>query len=356
MTKVPSIHRERFDLCMTHQVSDKIPCDLWIDSNDPSIQTALIKATSQRDYEGLLDFLDIDIYRFKPKAIRVATGNDIASFFLPPPDSRYLSFSSDALPRLLSNVEDPAALDQFDWPTGEIFDYSNIPAILDAQKHRVLWAQAGTWSPLFCKVCELCGMEKTLMDMVENPELIHAIMARIIVFYKDTFCRTLEAAGDKLDVFGFGDDFTTQQGPMFSKAYWDMYFKEPMRELVQLIKSYGVYVAFHSCGAIRDYIADFIDLGINIIFPIQPRAMGMEPEGLKKDFGSKTVFYGGIDVQHILPFGTEAEVRSEVDRYGQIMGKDGGYIIASSHGFLKDVPVKNILAMYDEVKQLSKGR
>jgi uroporphyrinogen decarboxylase len=97
-------------------------------------------------------------------------------------------------------------------------------------------------------------------------------------------------------------------------------------------------------------------MGVDILFPIQPLAAGMEPDGLKKDFGSDVVFYGGIDVQRLLPFGTEAEVRSEVTRVSRILSKDGGYIMASSHGILKDVPYSNVLAMYDEINKLKKPR
>jgi uroporphyrinogen decarboxylase len=337
---------------MSHRESDKVPADLWTDSGDPGIKTKLQNWTGQKSYNDLLDYFDIDVYRFKPNVAKAAaSAGGVTPFFLPPTDSRMLSLSADAVDRPLLNVEDPAELDKFDWPSGDIFDYSNIEAILDAQKHRVLWAQAGTWSPMFCRICELCGMEKVLMDLLENPELIEAIVAKILAFYRDAFRRTLEASKGRLDVFGFGDDFATQRGLMFSRDVWRHFFREPMRELVALIKSYGVYAAYHSCGAISDIIPEFIDMGVDIIFPIQPRADGMEPETLKRDFGSRVVFYGGIDVQHLLPFGTEDEVRAEVERVTGILAKDGGYILASSHGILQDVPPANVAAMYDALRR-----
>ena len=352
-----SIHRERFNLCMSHKASDKIPSDIWIDSNDPQVKPALTQFFNLDSYEDLLDYLDIDIYRFKPIVSKAADFNDpIAKFFLPPTDNRFLSLSGDSLPRPFVNVEDPAELDKFSWPKGDIFDYSNIGEILESQKHRVLWAQAGTWSPVFCKLCELCGMEKILMDMLVNPELIHAMVEKIFLFYKDSFGRTLEASKGRLDIFGFGDDFATQQGLMFSLDLWRLFFKEPMKKLVDIIKSYDVYVAFHSCGAIRDVIPDLIEMGVDILFPIQPRAKGMEAASLKRDFGKNLVFYGGIDVQQILPFGSETDVRREIDRVAEIFSNDGGYIIASSHGIMNDVPPANVFAMYDEVKKVSEKR
>jgi uroporphyrinogen decarboxylase len=338
---------------MGHSESDKVPTDLWIDSSDPNVKVSLMNYAGKRSYEDLLDLLDIDIYRFKPEVSeKYKNSGGVSKFFLPVTDVGMLSFSNDSIQRPLLKLEDPKDLDALDWPTGELFDYSNFDAILESQKHRVLWAQAGTWSPMFCKMCDLCGMEKVMVDLLTNGDFVEALARKILAFYEDSFRRTLEASKGRLDVFGFGDDLATQRGLMFGLTYWHQFFKEPMRRLVELIKSYGVYVAFHSCGAIRDIIPDFIDMGVDILFPIQPRAAGMEASSLKKDFGRDIVFYGGIDVQHTLPFGTEREVRDEVGRVSGILAKDGGYILASSHGILKDVPPANVVAMYDEVNIL----
>jgi uroporphyrinogen decarboxylase len=338
---------------MEHQESDKVPTDLWTDSSDPNVKNTLINYTSKESYEDLLDYLDIDIYRFKPKVAKQYKNSEgIIKFFLPVTDERMLSFSNDCIRRPLLDIEEPKDLDAFDWPTGEIFDYSDFDAILESEKHRVLWAQAGTWSPMFCKMCDLCGMEKVLVDMLANPDFIEALAGKILAFYEDSFRRTLEASKGRLDVFGFGDDLATQNGLMFNLKLWHKFLKDPMRRLVKLIKSYGVYVAFHSCGAIGDIIPDFINMGVDILFPIQPRAAGMDASRLKRDFGKDIVFYGGIDVQRVLPFGTEQDVRDEVDRVSGILAKDGGYILASSHGILRDIPPANVVAMYDEINTL----
>ena len=335
---------------MSHKESDKVPADLWLDSSDPGVKTKLLSYMSQDSYEGLLDLFDIDIYRFKPEVSTKFkdTANGLAKFFRPFQNPDYLSFSNDSVKRPLINVEAPEELDAFEWPSGEIFDYSNIGPILDSQIHRVLWAQAGTWSPIFCRMCDLCGIEKILVDLIENPELINSMIGKLLNFYKDSFRRTLEASKGRLDVMCFGDDFATQQGLMFSKGTWDKYFRNPMKELCDLIKSYGVYVAFHSCGAVSEMIPEFINVGVDIVFPIQPRAKGMEAERLKAEYGRDIVLYGGIDIQEVLPFGTEQDVRDEVARAAGILAKGGGYILASGHGIMSDVPPANVRAMYDE--------
>jgi len=334
---------------MSHKESDKAPADLWLDSNDPGVKERLLRYFAQDSYESLLDYFDIDIYRFKPVvSAKGGKGGEITDFFLPSPNTNYLSFSDHSVRRPLIHVETPAELDAFDWPSGDIFDCSNVEAILDSQSHRVLWAQAGTWSPLFCRMCDLCGMEKVLVDMIENPALIHRMAEKIMDFYRDAFRRLLEATKGRLDVMGFGDDIATQQGLMFSKDLWLFYFKAPMKELCDLIKSYGVYVAFHSCGAVSEVIPEFIDAGADIVFPIQPKAKGMEADRLKREFGRDIVLCGGIDIQEILPFGSEQDVRNEVARVLGILAKDGGYILASGHGIMADVPSANVGAMYDE--------
>jgi uroporphyrinogen decarboxylase len=347
-------YRERFKMCMNHQDTDRVPTDLWLDSNDPNVKSNLLKYTGFDRYEKLLNYLDIDIYRFKP-AVRKNNENiedEFIKFFIPNTDKKYLTLSSE-FPRPLINLEDPEKLEQFQWPTADIFDYSSVEPVLDEQKHRVLWVQPGSWSPIFCRMCDLAGMEKVLMDMILNPALTEATIEKIFVFYYDVFQKTLEATKGRLDVFSFGDDYASQIDMMFDLRLWKKYFKGPMKKLCELIKSYGVLISFHSCGAINKLMPDLIDLGIDIIFPIQPKAKGMDAEHLKKEYGNDIVFYGGIDIQEIMPYGTEQEVRSEVSRVTQILGKGGGYILASGHSILEDVPQANVIAMYDEVRRMA---
>ncbi|MCX6376013.1 MAG: hypothetical protein NTU88_08300, partial [Armatimonadetes bacterium] len=101
------------------------------------------------------------------------------------------------------------------------------------------------------------------------------------------------------------------------------------------------------CGAVRDAIPDLIELGVDILNPIQPAAVGMEPEGLKRDFGDRLCFHGGIDIQYLLPLESPDTVRREVQRRVEILGDGGGYVLAPSHNLQQDISTENILAMYD---------
>jgi uroporphyrinogen decarboxylase len=104
---------------------------------------------------------------------------------------------------------------------------------------------------------------------------------------------------------------------------------------------------YHSDGALRPLIPELIDLGIDILNPIQADAKGMEPEGLKADFGDRLVFHGGIDIIKTLPRGTVEDVQNEVRERIRVLGHDGGYVLCSSHHIQSDTPLENVLAMYD---------
>jgi uroporphyrinogen decarboxylase len=212
--------------------------------------------------------------------------------------------------------------------------------------------QPGTWSPLFCKVCELCGMEKALIDIALNPLLIEAIVEKIGQVYREIFVYALDATKDICDVVFIGDDYASSSDLIISLEHWRKYFKKPYAKLIEIIKSYGKLVNFHCCGAMSSTIPDLIEIGVDIINPIQPKANGMDPARLVKEYGKYVTFYGGIDVQGILPFGTKEDVRKEVAKVCNTFGGKGGYILASSHTLLNDIPIENIVAMYDEAKNV----
>ena len=110
-----------------------------------------------------------------------------------------------------------------------------------------------------------------------------------------------------------------------------------------------IKIAWHSCGSIVPIIPDFIELGLDILNPIQPRAKDMTPEFLKREYGKDLIFFGGIDVQELLPFKSPDEIRSDITRKCQILGKGGGYIAAPAHNIQPDTPVENVFAMYDAI-------
>jgi uroporphyrinogen decarboxylase len=116
----------------------------------------------------------------------------------------------------------------------------------------------------------------------------------------------------------------------------------------------GVKLMLHSCGNVRPFISRWIEMGLDILDPIQPNAAGMSPKELKADFGSKLTFHGGIDLQHILPYGSVAEVRQHVADYIQALAPGGGYILAPAHNVQSDVPPENLTAIRDALRTVGK--
>ena len=152
-----------------------------------------------------------------------------------------------------------------------------------------------------------------------------------------------------IDFFLLGDDYGTQKGPILNPAIWKKFIKPRLQKLVSYIRSRGIPVALHSCGNVTPLISDFIEIGISILNPVQPRAMDLK--FLKKEFGDKLCFFGTIDTQQTLPHGTPRDVESEVRIRIKEMGYNGGLILAPSQDLLPDVPDDNIFAFVNACKK-----
>ena len=147
---------------------------------------------------------------------------------------------------------------------------------------------------------------------------------------------------------GLTDDYADQRGVIFGLDRFRTMFKPRWKRIFDRIHNLAphVHVFFHSCGSVRPLIPDFIEIGVDILDPIQPVGPEMAPERLKADFGGRLCFHGGMDMQRLLPSGTREQVRAEARRYCATLGAGGGYILAPAHLFQPDVPPENILAVY----------
>ena len=159
----------------------------------------------------------------------------------------------------------------------------------------------------------------------------------------------LEAGSGRIDFVFCGDDFGTQNGPLISPATFEDVFAAKKRELFDLAHAYGAKVSHHCCGSSRALFPSFIACGMDALQTIQIRAAGMDPYELKADFGDSITLHGAVDVQGWLQQATPAEVREEVDRLMDEVGAGGGYILSPSHNLQPDIPLENVLAVYDTV-------
>ncbi len=184
--------------------------------------------------------------------------------------------------------------------------------------------------------------------MHTKPDVVHAIIDKVVDYEVEVTRLFLQAADGMVDLTYFGNDFGTQRGLVISPAMWQEFIRKPLKRFYDVSHEYGCKVMQHSCGAIRDIIPWLIEDGVDVLDPIQVAASGMELTSLVRDFGKDVCLHGGVDTQRTLPFGTVADVRAEVRSYLDFARTAGGYILAGSQGFIKDIPSENILAMYDE--------
>jgi uroporphyrinogen decarboxylase len=226
-----------------------------------------------------------------------------------------------------------------------MFDYSKIEKLCD--KYSAYAVMGGAWSPVFCTASSLIGMETLMAGMYDQPDFVKLFLTRVNDLFYEQSVRIFEAANGKMDIFFMGDDYGTQRGLIMSEAMWDEFYAPHLARLFSLAKDFGLKVMLHSCGSVRRLIPRLVQLGMDALDPIQVRAAEMQPESLKTDFGDAITFHGGVDTQHLLPFGTVEEVRAETERLIEIFGRGGGYILGPSQEFLPDIPLENIKAIYE---------
>ena len=195
------------------------------------------------------------------------------------------------------------------------------------------------------------GMDTFLMNMAMYPDMAEALLRKNLDLCKQLMGHFLDELGDNVDIIKIGDDLGTQDRLMISPKMYRAMLKPLHAELIEFTKARTkAKLLFHTDGDVFDLIEDFIEIGVDILNPIQTSAGRMANlEALKSEYGEDIVFCGAIDTQHILPHGTPQEVKDEVHRVIDILGPGGGYMVASVHTIMNEVPPENILAMVDAV-------
>ena len=205
----------------------------------------------------------------------------------------------------------------------------------------------------FERAFSMQGMDKFLLNMAMYPNFAEALLRKNLSLCKKLVGNFLTEIGKDIDIIKIGDDLGTQDRLMISPKMYRKLLKPIHAELIQHIKKYTkAKIFFHTDGDVFDLIDDFIEIGVDVLNPIQTSAGKMANlEELKARYGKDLVFCGAVDTQHILPQGTPEEVRQEMKRVINILGRDGGYMVASVHTIMHEVPPENILAMVDAVEE-----
>ena len=193
----------------------------------------------------------------------------------------------------------------------------------------------------------LRGMEDALIDFVAEPDLARTMIGRCADFAVELGRAACERFA--LDWLWTGDDVGSQTGMMMSPDTWRQIVRPHLQRVFDVAKEHKLWVAYHSCGAVRDIVGDLVEMGLDVLNPIQCNCPGMDPIALKKEFGDKLAFMGGIDTQGVLPNGSVLEVQRATRRLLDAMtAGGGGYILAASHTIPPETPDENIFAMYAE--------
>ena len=336
--------RERVLAALRHEQPDRTPRDFW--AEPPTLQR-LFAHVGHSDADRLLDSLGVDVRHLDaPAPPERAVGEGVFQNLW---GERYIYQQTPWGPLrqdvkgALSRARSLADLEAFDWPTPDCLDRSQLKAqCARYERHALLYGFADVWQ----RPALVRGWEEMFLDMAERPEFVHFLCRRFTDFYLEDYTRAAEITGRRIDLYLVISDLGSQLGPLISKAMFCEFVAPYLQQMVERIHSLGGLAVFHSCGMVRPFIPDLIRLGVDVLDPIQPTGPEMQPEGLKRDFGARLSFHGGIDMQNLLPKGTPEEVAAEARRYCEVLGAGGGYILGPAHLFQPDVPPENILAVY----------
>lgn len=233
------------------------------------------------------------------------------------------------------------------WPQTDWWDFTYVPRVINQLLKDTEYHLRFRIGSVFEIAWQLRGLEQFLMDLAVDPRMACYIMERLTEIHVENTRTVLELAGDEIDMLYFYDDVATQQSLMISKQMWRDFIRPYHAQIIQVGKDHQKPVMYHCDGAIAALIPDLIEIGIDVLNPLQLDARGMEPLKLKQEFGGRICFHGGIDIKKTLPDGSTQDVRSEVKERIKVLGVNGGYILAGSHHIQPNTPIDNIFAMYD---------
>jgi uroporphyrinogen decarboxylase len=347
--------RERWRAVLNGERPDRTPCDYW---GTAETTARLLRDLGCRSERELWRELGVDkcIYLGAPHPRATEdTWHTPSLFSIWHVGTRQMPYA-DGLGTYEETVSSPLAeaqtagdIECFDWPDPDEWDVDALcRACAEWPDYPIL---GGSFEPFYL-YCRLRGMERALEDLVANPALAQAALERIFYVHEGVIRRALERLGGRIDFIYVAEDLGTQQSLLMSPRLFRQFLKPWLARMIALAHSYGAKAFHHDDGAIRPLIPDLMEIGIDVLNPIQWRCRGMERESLARDFGRQVVFHGGVDNQQTLPFGTPADVRREVGDNLRIFGNGKGYIVAPCHNLQANTPTANILALYEAVHDL----
>jgi uroporphyrinogen decarboxylase len=306
-------------------------------------------------------------YRISASDLRVAMGSDcvVVGASLPRGYQHHIDSSGCIInefgmkmrqgPIYMEVIEHPMAgvteagqVEDFEFPD-PIADGRYDDALRNIEKYKVSHFIIGDMElTMFDMMAQLVGLEKLLLDMAMGESYVEPLVEKTKQFAL--------AVGKKLVALGVdgiwaGDDFGSQNGMLISPNMWRRYFKERYREVYSELRAVNpdVMIMQHSDGAVAPILNDWTQVGLEVFNPVQPNVPGHAPDELKAKFGSNLSFWGAIDQQNLLPFGSPAEIEADIKAKIQVLGKGGGYMVAPAHIIQAETPMENVEAFINAV-------
>jgi len=374
---MPLTPRENFWKAVKHEEPERLPI-FWGGSNSsivPSHYDALCEYLGVSDHKrGLGDFGVVNLH----PAIKERLHSDVELLLMGAPRRKRLEngviqdgmwgFLMKDVGGFRTHPDQIAPLRQAktqdDIEAHPLWPNPDDPAYYYGQKEkalefhdsgRIVLGEASYAGAPFFVYPWLRGVDLWMMDPYSNPELYKCLAQKITDLSALILEHWLELVGPYLDVLCFYDDIAMQTGPMVSLDHYRQWILPYEKRLTDIAKRMTpAKRCIHCCGSCYDLLPGFIDAGYEILNPVQTRAKNMEAWRLKKNYGDQLVFYGGVDVQRLLPFGTVAEVRRGVKDLIKTLAPGGGFLFATSHNIEPDTPVANIIALFDAAHEFGR--
>ena len=369
-------HKERLLMALNHEQPDRNPMDLGGRQTTLSIlayenlknylslshlPTKVMAHSWQTCFidEAVLEMFDIDTRHVRP-ASKV---NDVIGETLATGESDNIFVDEWGVKRKIAgdyanlidhplrtaNLED---LEDFPWPdSADNYDFQGLREStrkLYEQGEYALVGSLGSPGNIFEQAWYLRGLSEFMKDLIKNKDFAHAVMRRILDIRKRNVELYLNEVGEFIDVVQLADDMASQDNLLISPKHYREIVKPYQLELCQHVKSLtNAKIYFHSCGSISPLLDELIEIGVEILNPVQVSAANMDTQDLKKRYGKKLSFWGAIDTFEVLPNGSASDVQAEVHKRICDLGKSGGYVMGPVHNICSDVPPENVVAMYE---------
>lgn len=349
-------HKERLLTAINHEEPDRVPLCAWY---TPEAEKMLLRHLGVNSDQT-------ETYKAAGGPLPILMDHDFLISWVGPCTSYYADPNQEYIDewgirwRWVKNAAGGSYTEMVHHPLADLVDPAEytLPDFSRADRYdgvQKLIAEYGSEYGIMggaaCTLFELAwylrGMQRLLMDLVSEKDFANAFL--------DDLMRWIDVAGSRMvelgvDIIWIGDDFGTQDRMLISPQLFREFFKPRYAELFAKWKTINpqVKIAFHSDGYIQPILPDLVEIGLDILNPVQPKSM--DPAQLKKDFGKHLTFWGTVDIQEVLPFGTAEDVANEVKLRLRTVGNGGGFIIAPAHNIQPEVPLENVLAFYHTAK------